>query len=216
MFTLFEELLILCIHEEKGTLIGSSIDRLKVGLVGAILAELVIVGKIKSSDNRRLQVVDDNRMDDPVLDGVLHTLRGSEKDRKFGYWINALCEKNKKYRNQIIKSLIQKGIVTQDEDRLLWVIPSPLNLETKASLKYLYIKRLRDIVLAQEDMQPRELVLLSLIRACGLLDRLFLSDECKLADRYINENIFSRAIKDPVFQTIQDLEEAIADAVEED
>jgi Golgi phosphoprotein 3 len=216
MLTLFEELLLLAIHEAKGTFIGSTVDQLKPGLGGAILAELALLGKIQTSNNHRLQLLDEGQTQLDILNDALKALKESEKERKFGYWINTLSQSKDKSRKQIIESLIQKGIVTQEDDRLLWVIPSPLQAEVKASAKYQVIQRLRGVILASEEIQPRDIILLSLIRACGMLDRVFLRDERKLAGRSINELFYSQAMKDPVFQTIQEIETAIADAVEED
>jgi hypothetical protein len=216
MLTIFEEFLLLSIHETKGTFISSSVERLKPGLVGAILAELVLMGKIQTSDNHRLLLINDSPTNDEILDGVLSTLKKVEKGRKVRYWINTISSKSDKIRRQLVKSLVQKGVVTEDDDRLLWVIPSPLQPESKASAKYLVNKRLRGIVLAQEDNQLRDIVLLNLLRACDLLDLVFLMDERKFASQAINGLFFDRAIKDSSIQTIQEIETAIAAIVEED
>jgi hypothetical protein len=216
MFTLYEEFLLLCIHEDKGTLIRSTVERMKPGVIGAILAELAMLGKIKVSNTQRLQLTDDSQTDDGVLNQVLNTLKESEKDRKFGYWINNLSQKPEKLRKQIIENLLQKGVIAQEDDNLFWVIPSPLQSEKKASTKYWINNRLRGIVIAQEEIQPRDLALLSLVRASGLLDLVFLRDERKLASRFINELVVNQSIKDPIIETIQGIETAIAALVEED
>lgn len=216
MLTLFEELLLLSIHETKGTYIRLSADRLKPGLVGAVIAELALQEKIHTSDNHRLKLMNDGQTNDAILDEMLGFLKGSEKERKFGYWINTLIQKTEKIVRRISENLVQKGIVTQDDDRLAWVIPSPLQTETKASTKYALIKRLRGIVLAQEEVELRDIVLLSLVRACGLLDLVFLRDERKFASQFIYELEINKALNYPVIQTIQEIEAAIAAIVEED
>jgi len=216
MFTLYEELLLLCIHEGKGTFIGTSADQLKTGLGGAILIELALLGKIQTSDNHRLKLVDDSKTNSDILNGALTALKESEKERKFGYWFNILSQRKEKFRKQIVESLVQKGVITQEDDHLQWVIPSPLQVEFKASTKYWVINRLRRVVLASEDIESRDIILLSLLRACGLLDLVFLRDERKLASRTINQLFYSQALKDPVSQTIQEIESAVAELVEED
>jgi len=216
MFTLPEELLLLSIHEAKGAFFGSALERLKPGLAGAILAELALVGKIQAGANHRLQVIDPNQAQDEALNKVIETLNEAGKERKFGYWIEVIGQKAEKYQGKIVESLIQKGVFTQDDERMLWVIPSPLQPEVKASTKYVVSKRLRGIALAQENFETRDLVLLSLVRACDLLDLVFLRDERKLAAQFINEQLFSRAISDPMIQTVREIEAAIAAAVEED
>jgi Golgi phosphoprotein 3 len=216
MFTLPEELLLLSIHEVKGTIVDSAMERLKPGLAGAILAELALAGKIQSNPNHRLQLVGDSQVQDEILIKVIEALKEAGKERKFGYWIETLGQKAEKYQGKISESLILKGVFTKEDERLQWVIPSPLQPEVKASTKYLVSRRLRGIALAQEPFEIRDLVLLSLVNTCDLLDLVFLRDERKLAARYITEQLFSRAISDPAIQTVQEIEAAVAAAVEED
>jgi Golgi phosphoprotein 3 len=216
MLTLYEELQLLSIHEAKGIFISSAFDRLKPGLVGAILADLALTGKIRTSNNRRLQLVDSSPINDLVLDDALSALKKSEKERKFGYWINILNPKPEKLRRQITTGLIQKGIQTQEDDSLVWVIPSPLHPEIKASTKHWVVKRLRDVVLDQEEIQLRDIALLSLVNACGLLDLVFLRDERKIASQYINQLLVGAAMQDSVLETVQEIDSAITSVVEED
>jgi hypothetical protein len=216
MFTLYEELLLLSIHEDKGIFIRSSMDGMKPGLAGAILAELALTGKIRTTNSRRLQLIDDSQTNDSILDETLTTLKEMDKERKFGYWLNALSQKPEKLRKQITASLIHNGVVTQEDGRLIWVIPSPMSTEIKASTKYWVINRLRSNVLAQEDIQLRDIALLGLVSASGLLDLVFLRDERKLARQYINELVVGQAMKEPVIEAIQEIVTAIAAEVEED
>lgn len=216
MFTLFEELFLLSIHEDKGTFIKSSVDRIKPGLVGAVLAELTLMGRIQTNDNHRLRLLDDSSTGDELLDDVLSVLKESEKERKWGYWVNQLYQKSEKFPKEITYRLIQKGIVTQDDDHLLWVIPSPFHPEAQASTKYMVNRHLRGIVLAQEENGSRDIAMLALLRACGLLDLTFLRDERRLASRFINKLVVTNAMTDPLAQTLQEIETAIAVVVEDD
>lgn len=216
MFTLFEELFLLSIHEDKGTFIKSSIDRIKPGLVGAVLAELALMGRIQTNDNHRLHLLDDSPTEDELLNEVIAVLKDSEKERKWGYWVNQLNQKSEKFIKEITSRLIEKGVVTQDDDHLLWVMPSPFHPDVQSSTKYMVNRHLRGIVLAQGDCGPREMALLSLLRACGLLDLAFLRDERRLASRFINKLVVSAAMTDPLAQTLQEIETAIAVVVEDD
>lgn len=216
MLTVFEELLLLSLHESKCTFIKSAIEPMKVGLVGAILAELALLNNIKATDNHRLQLNDPAITEDKLLKEVLGTLKGAEKARKFGYWLDNLNLKPDKTRTLVTERLILKGILIQEEDHLQWVIPSPLQAKVKATTKYWVVRRLQGIVLALRDVELRDIALLSLLKACGLLELVFLNDEIKLADRYIYELVVSKAMNDPVIQTIQEIESAMANIIEED
>jgi len=216
MLTLSEEFLILCIHESKGAFIGSTLERLKPGLGGAILMELAMMGRIQNTQNHRLQLVDDSPTGGDILDEALAVLKSSEKDRKLGYWIKTLSQKTDKFRKLIVESLVEKGVITHEDESFSWVIPTPLQPKIKASPKYLLIERLRQSVLASEELQAGDLVLLNLLRTCSLLDLVFLRDERKLAGQSINEAFVGQAFQDPVLQTIQEIETVIADLIEED
>ena len=216
MLTLYEELQLISIHEDKGIFIGFAADRLKPGLVGAILAELALTGKICSTTNHRLTVKDDSTTNDPILDEALHEVKASEKERKFGYWINNLTAKPEKLRRRITESLVQKGLLTQEDDNLVWIIPSPLHPEVNASAKYAVIQHLRGIVLAKEQASLRSIAFLGLVSSCGLLELAFLRDERKIAYQYINELMIGEAMKDSMFETIQEIDSAIMGVVEED
>ena len=87
-----------------------------------------------------------------------------------------------------------------------------LNLFEREDIFALY----QALTAAQEPFETRDLVLLSLVRACDLFDLAFLCDERKLAARYINEQLYSQAMSDPIIQTVQEIDAAMAAAVEED
>jgi Golgi phosphoprotein 3 len=216
MLTQPEELLLLTIHHEKGTFLGSAAERLKFGLVGAVLIELALNGKIQSDQNQRLSLLDSEPTGDSLTDEVLAAIKETEKNRKVSYWVNNLAQKSEKYRKQIAEQIIVKGILTQDEDHFIWVVPSPYHPEVNASTKTVIIRRLRAIVLAQEAGSPGELAFLSLVRACSLLDLIFLKDERRYASNRINELVVRSAMTDPLSQTIQEIETAISVVVEDD
>ena len=216
MLTLFEELLMLSIHEDKGTFIGWTVDRIKPGLAGAVLTELAFAGKITVTDNHRLKVVNSDPVEDDVLNEALAVLAQSEKERKFTYWINALTQKPEKPHKQITDRLIEKGIISMEDDHLVWTVPTPLDPAINATSKFCVNNRLRGIVLAQETDDQRDIALLSLVRACNLLDLIFLKEERRYASRQINELVLSAAMKEPLAQTIQEIENAIALVAEDD
>jgi golgi phosphoprotein 3 len=216
MLTLYEEILLLSIHQDKGTFIGWSIDRINSGLTGAVLFELAMLEKIHANHSHRLEIVDADPTEDELLNETLSILKESEKERKFGYWIGSLNQKPDKLRKLVVERLIIKGVVVQEDDHLVWVIPSPLHPQGNASTKYWASQRLRGIVLAQEAFDKRDIALLSLLRACNLLDLIFLKDERRLASQRINEMAVNAAMKDPDLQTMEEIESALSSVVEDE
>jgi hypothetical protein len=49
-----------------------------------------------------------------------------------------------------------------------------------------------------------------------MLDLVFLRDERKAANQYINQLVVGEAMKDPLLETIQEIDSAIMGVVEED
>ncbi len=213
---LAEALFILAVHEDKVEVIKTAHERLKAGLAGALLAELALMGHIQGSKNHKLQVVDGKPRENPILNEALADVLETEKEKKFGFWVETLAPKSEKIHAQLCSSLAQKGILAREDDHLYWVIPSPLQPDTKASAKYILSRRLRGVVLAQESFSTFDLVLLGLLRACNLLELVFLRDERKLAERFIREQVFRYAINDTALQVVQEIEAAVASVVEED
>jgi hypothetical protein len=216
MLTLPEELLLLTIHQEKGTYIGWAADHLNIGLAGAVLAQLALHGKIQIDANHRVSVIHDEPVGDELADETLKLIKESEKNRKIGYWINTLAGKGEKYRKHIIESLEAKGVLTQEEDHLVWVVPAPFHTEGSAPMKYWLKHRLRAIVLADFETNPAEAAFLSLVRACNMLDLLFLKDERRYASTAIYELQVRSAMTDPICQAVQEIVSTIATVVEED
>jgi Golgi phosphoprotein 3 len=216
MLTLPEEMLLLAIHQDKGTYIGAAADRLKVGLAGALLTQLALHGNIEVDKNHRVNVLNTEPTGDDLVNEALATMKESEKARKVGYWISTFAPKADSYRKRIIERLVEKDILTVEEDHLNWVVPSPYHPEGVASTKYWLKRRLREIVLAQQEGSSAEVAFLSLVRAVDLLDLVFLKDERRMASNIINELLVRSAMTDPLCQSVQEIESTIQVVVEED
>lgn len=96
-----------------------------------------------------------------------------------------------------------------------WVVPFPDSPETNASAKFVLKARIRKSVLTDEDLKLHDLALLSLVKACNLLNLVFTKDERKMARRRIYELMVSITLKDPEFQTIQEIEAAVESQAED-
>jgi hypothetical protein len=216
MLTLYEELLLLAIHEENGTLIKTARLHLPYGLSGALLAELVLQGKLQINESHRLERIGSDITGDGILDRALAEVGASEKPRKIGYWIGALYVRPKRLVKQIMRGLVEKGIVIEDERQLLWAIPNEAFSDQQASAKYSLKQRLRTLALADGDPNLHEIALLTLLRASGLMDLVFIKDERKIAGRCIHELLVGEALKNPVAQSLEEIGSALEGAVSED
>jgi len=210
MFNLSEELFLLSIDDSKGTIVGSAKDTLRFGLAGAILADLALTERI-SIDSGKLILADATLTGDTELDETMQLLAASKKTRKVTFWINAIA--SQKIVKRIANRLVDKGVLLREERRLLWVIPFEAYPTQDASAKYWIKQHLRERVLGGIKPEANTVVLLSLLKACRLLDVLFTKDERKAARKKITEQVKGESFGEAVTKTIEEIESATMAAV---
>ncbi len=202
---LFEELFILTIDEEDGSLLPACAERLGYGLSGALLAELALQGKLSVGESHRVAAMDAEPTGDALLDETLELIRAAEQPRKVGYWVRHLNSDAKRNRQRLIERLVSAGVLQQDDNQLLW---SNLN-QDHVSAKFALKQRLRQAMLTNAEPTLRDLALLSLARGCKMLNLIFTKDERKLVRRRIYELLVEKALKEPLAQSIQEIELAV-------
>ena len=199
MIKLYEELFLLSINDAKGELVGAAASYLPYGLAAAILAELALLGKVQA-DRKRLAVVDATPTGDELLDGALATIAASPKPRKLSHWIGALA--SGKLQKRVVQSLATGNVLQIEKKRFLWVIPYEAYPQQDASAKYWVKARLRGTVLGGEQPEPRTVALLSLLKACRLLDLVFTKDERKAAGQRIDALVGGDLLGDALAETL--------------
>jgi Golgi phosphoprotein 3 len=192
MLTIFEELYLFTLYDDREKKTSIKIEKLPYGLGGAILAEMVLLGKVQLNQKNRLEVVDGAEIGDDILDKALQELQESEKPRKVTYWIEALSEKSEKLQKRLFERMVEKGVFLVEEDERLWAVPSHVYPDNNASAKYCMKERLRRITLAD-----------------GTGDLLFTRDERREANRNIHEMLVTEALKDPTAQAIEEIHNAV-------
>jgi golgi phosphoprotein 3 len=212
MFSLAEELFLISIHEKKHSLSFSSNYEVDYALAGALLAELLLLEKIRINEDGRVEVNPASDTDDPILEIVLKKLKKEKKLRKINFWIRVFGQDQKKIKEQIIENLIQKKIFTAKKKKFLW-IPYKEYAQQDTTAKFFSKEMLRLVVFAREKSGDQAIILLSLVRACNLLDHLFTVDEIAAAKTRVNELVKNETVGNSVMETIQEISDAAAIAV---
>jgi golgi phosphoprotein 3 len=209
MLTLYEELFLIAFHEDKGKLIPATTENLPVGLAGAILAELVVNDRLLAGENHRLELKDASPTQDEILDATLEKIQSSERPRKVSYWINQINEKPKKLFEQLEGNLEAKGILQRDETNFI-SLPSQNELDGhNASARFWLKRRLRGLVLTDQQVELRDLALLDLVQACDFTDLIFTKDERKMARRRTYELLVGTALSNGQAQAIEEIGRAV-------
>jgi golgi phosphoprotein 3 len=171
-----EEILLLQLDDTHGRFIDLPLSAADVVLAGAALMELALGNRV-DSDLEHLILVDRTPTGDDILDDVLERLGQAGAGLSVAAALELITANAEKYQQRALKRLVAKGILREEDGRFLWVfhtrrypvVDDREQREVKA--------RLHQILLTDEIPDPRDVVLICLIDACGLLDLVLRPDE---------------------------------------
>lgn len=167
-----EELYLLALDDQKGVIRVVPSYALDYALGGAILMELALANRI-DSDLSTVEVISPKTTGDALLDTVLHELSEVPELHPISYWLKVLASQAGEIEKRVLESLIRKGILRQENRRVLWVFevrryPLVDNREVKEVRT-----RLQELISGTDIPDARDVVLVSLGSACRLLNDLF-------------------------------------------
>jgi hypothetical protein len=176
MLGFVEEILLLQLDDTHGRFVDLPSSAADVVLAGAALMELALDNRV-DSDLERLILVDRTPTGDDILDDVLVQLDAAGAGLSVAAALERITANAEKYQERALKRLLAKGILREDSGRFLWVfhtrrypvVDDREQREVKA--------RLRQVLLSDEIPEPRDVVLICLIDACGLLGLVLTRDE---------------------------------------
>jgi golgi phosphoprotein 3 len=188
MLTLPEQLMLIALKDEKGTVLFTAMGILPFAIIGAILIELYFAGKINIEKNK-IFVQDYSPTGNDFFDDVLKIISesGSKKEAK-----NLLLKINVKIKNikeRTLEYLVEKKVLKEENYKIFSIIKRKkyptINPEPEKELRF----KIRNFILKQESPDERNIALLSLINVSRLLEDIFNKDEIKTAKERINEII---------------------------
>jgi golgi phosphoprotein 3 len=197
MLNLVEEMILLAIEDDGSVSHTAGTVDFRWGMVGACLVDLNTRGRI-DVDLDAIHVISSEPVGCPALDLVLGLLRDSAP-RSPVDWIAELGEHSRDIIRHAIGSLIERGILDQQEKRFLWVMKTrryPVidgKEQTEAKL------RIVSLLLGNDLPTPHDTVLIGLAHASGLLEGFLSNAEvARLEDRLQqigNLDLIARAVE---------------------
>ncbi|MDE2913089.1 MAG: cytochrome P450 [Paracoccaceae bacterium] len=178
MLRLAEELLLLLIDKEHGDLAPVPAPSLRYALAGAVLMDLALEERI-DTDPKHLFVVDSSPVGDGLLDPSLATITGKAGDpRDAAYWVQRLGEAPvaDKIRDAAIEQLVGRSILERERGH-----PLSLSRRVVRARRYPTVDgkaerevevRIMGVLFSEEVPSPRDAMLISLVHASGLFERL--------------------------------------------
>ena len=184
MFTIAEQLLLLGLHDEKGSVLFSASTALPYGLAGATILDLYFQDRIKFED-KDIRVVDHTPTGNDILDETLDLLCNATKIRNVKYWVNRIHGKVKGLKHRLADRLVEKNILEREEHRLLWVFNYNRYPTQNFAPEYDIRNSIRNIILYDQQPTEKETALISLVKACDLVNEIFSREERKSAKKKI-------------------------------
>jgi hypothetical protein len=211
MFTLAERLLLLALHDEEGSVVWRSSVALPYGLTGAVLQELALRGNVAYRENK-IVVIDSTPTGDEILDEALLLMGREKKSRDAKHWVNRLRGDLKDLKEICLDRLVAKGVLRRERRKLLWVFPVDRfpteNPRAEADVRH----QIRNIVLEGETPDEESVALIGLMKACDLINEVFVKPERRDAKRTIKKITSSEEIAKSVSGAVADVTAAIAAA----
>jgi hypothetical protein len=208
----FLQQIVLLALDDKGWF-GPAEHKIKFGLVGAILFELHMKGRIRITSDK-VEVINSKSTDDVVLDRVLNVIKSAKKSHNLRSWIQRIVYKKLLLRKTLLKQLIQKKVIGREEYSLLVVFYQTkfplLNTDLKRRLQ----ERICESVVSGKVLTDYDLMMLVVMNSCRMVRKNFggYIQYIKLRGR-INELTQFRLIRSENEDVIKLLQTAITRAI---
>jgi Golgi phosphoprotein 3 len=181
-----DELLLLALHDEKGSVIPAAASTLNGALVGALMMELALMGRLQETPSGTV-IADPSPTGDAILDEALRRIADADEPRSASYWVGRLAGRMPRLKDRLLEGLVSRGVLERRERRILWVFPSRSFPLADAAAEQQARDRLRAVVLDGQTPDRRTASLLGLVRACNLTDEIFAPHERSQAHRRVGD-----------------------------
>jgi len=168
MLTMLEEVVLLAVDETTGGLRSTREFGTAYALVGAVFFDLALAGKI-DTDTEAIQIVDRTPTGNATLDRVLGAMTRRPDLTTVRGWVEEIFHGRQDLEGEALRSLIQQGILRHEKTKRLWIIDVErfpmINNRQQHHVKL----RLAEAILTDAVPDSRDIMLVSIAQACGLL-----------------------------------------------
>ncbi|HUU84383.1 MAG TPA: GPP34 family phosphoprotein [Phycisphaerae bacterium] len=174
-----EEILLLALKDEDGTVEWQAKPSYSYAIAGGILAELLLAERIAVTDDEQhtVNALDIAPLGEPVLDDCLNQVYTDKGRKTLQDWV-VQFGRTKKLGERMAEGLCAKGVLKKEEGKALLVLRRTKYPERDAGPERRMIERLRGAVFTDEkSVDARTAILISLAHGAGLLDIPFAVEE---------------------------------------
>src|SRR5690625_1378334 len=104
-----EDMLLLSLNDEKGSIFTSASIALPYGLAGSLLVKLTMMNRI-TMQKKKIIANDETDVEDEILNEAFLIIKQSKKTRDAKYWVNHLNRKMNKLQERIFERLVNQHV----------------------------------------------------------------------------------------------------------
>ena len=173
MITFAEETLALLLDDKTGAFLPIGKYALEHALVGGVLMDLAFADRI-DTDPEQLILIDATPTGNPMLDQALKRISSSDARRDTAAWLEIISEEQgESIQEQAIESLIERGVLERREEKFLWVFRARRYPMMDGKLQREARQRVVGVLFSGDIPDPRDIALICIADACGLLKTVF-------------------------------------------
>ncbi len=170
MLRFAEEIVLLSLRDDDGKFVPVPVMAMQHALAGAVLMDLALENRI-DTDPENLILVDSTPVGDSLLDPTLEMIAaGEQHDARF--WVEQTARQADDIKEQALARLVERGILEQHDERFLWVFRSRRYPMVDGKEEREVKLRILGVLLSDEIPDPRDIVIICLADACGILHQL--------------------------------------------
>jgi Golgi phosphoprotein 3 len=180
VLTMLEEVVLLAVDENTGGLRSTREFGTVYALVGAVLFDLSLAGKI-DTDTEIIHIIDRTPTGNATLDRVLAEMTRRPDLNTVQDWIEHIYHRKADLEGEALASLIQQGILCHEKSKRMWVVDVE-RFPVVSNRHQQHVKvRLAEAIRTDGIPDTRDIMLVSIAEPCGLLG--FVLDEDELERR---------------------------------
>jgi len=210
--TLAEELVLVALDDETGSLIQLPPLYFELALAAALVMELSLNGRI-DSDPERLFVLSSAPTGNAILDEVLAEICSEPNAQSTKSWLSRLSEYGPALCERIIRSLVERGVLRLAEKRLLWVFKTRVYPPTSGLEEREVKSRVMALLNNDEIPDPRDALLIGLLRGTGILNLLLTHAELDRVRPRINQIVTLEQVSRELSEALRELGISLASSV---
>lgn len=206
--SLTEDLILMLLNEESGFFYQVPGWALNCTIAGASIAQLSLMSRL-DSDPDSLFLLDDTETGDRVLDPILQEIADEAEPHNVQYWVERLAPHAEAIIDQRLEHLVEKDILRHHAGEFWTLAPNMGQLDEymnsrDGSVVDFVRTRISRVIFENELPDPRDMIIISLVNACGVFGYMFELNEQSRAriDFISNLDEIGRSIGNAVTQSV--------------